>query len=88
MRNTLEEIISSEYYNSNVLMTKEMYNYCNQFLAHVFICLLYMFRTSLVVHHQEHGIKYCITQFGIIGTIVPIVLCNTAYYAVLLMMND
>ena len=29
-----------------------------------------MFRTNLVVHHQEHGIIYCITQFGTIGTIV------------------
>ena len=25
-------------------------------------CLLYMFRTNLVVHHQEHGIMYCITH--------------------------
>ena len=65
-----------------------------------------MFRTNLVVHHHQHGIIYCITQFGTIGTIVqaslaalkqlhspdstivPIVLCNTVYYAVLLMMND
>ena len=59
-----------------------------------------MFRRNLVVHHQEHSIIYCITQFGTIGTIVqasldshdstivPIVLCNTVYYAVLLMMND
>ena len=29
-----------------------------------------MFRTSLVVHHQEHDIIYCITQFGTVGTIV------------------
>ena len=29
-----------------------------------------MFRTNLVVHHQEHGIIYCITQFGTIGTVV------------------
>ena len=29
-----------------------------------------MFRTNLVVHHQEHGVIYCITQFGTIGTIV------------------
>ena len=28
-----------------------------------------MFRTNLVVHHQEHIIIYCITQFGTIGTI-------------------
>ena len=76
-----------------------------------------MFRTNPVVHHQEHGTVYCITQFGTIGTIVqaspvassltrlqasPVAsnwtglqdctdctkLCNTLYYAVLLMMND
>jgi hypothetical protein len=29
-----------------------------------------MFRTNLVVHHQQHRIIYCITQFGTIGTIV------------------
>ena len=29
-----------------------------------------MFRTNLAVHHQQHGIIYCITQFGTIGTIV------------------
>ena len=50
-------------------MTNEMNNYYNQFLFHSF-CLLYMFRTNLVVHHQEHSIIYCITQFGTIGTIV------------------
>ena len=62
-----------------------------------------MFRTNLVVHHQDHNIIYCITQFGTIvqaslaalkqldspdSTIVPIVLCNIVYYAVILMMND
>ena len=50
-------------------MTNEMHNSYNQFLFHSF-CLLYMFRTNLVVHHQQHGIIYCITQFGTIGTIV------------------
>ena len=29
-----------------------------------------MFRMNLVVHHYEHGVIYCITQFGTIGTIV------------------
>ena len=53
-----------------MLMTNEMHNSCNQFLFHSFFCLLYMFRTNLVVHHQEHGIIYCITQSGTIGTIV------------------
>ena len=41
----------------------------NQFLFNIFFCLLYMFRTNLVVH-QEHGIIYSITQFGTIGTTV------------------
>ena len=46
-------------------MTNEMHNSYNQFYSTVF-CLLYMFRTNLAVHQQEHGIIYCITQFGII----------------------
>ena len=45
-----------------MLMTIEMLNSYNQFYSTVF-CLLYMFRTNLVVHHQERGIIYCITQF-------------------------
>ena len=45
-----------------VLITNEMHNSYNQFYATVF-CLLYMFRTNLVVH-QEHGIIYCITQYN------------------------
>ena len=28
-----------------------------------------MFRTNLVVYHQEHIIIYCITQFGTVGTL-------------------
>ena len=31
-----------------------------------------MLRTNLVIHHQKHGIIYCITQFGTIGTIVQV----------------
>ena len=29
-----------------------------------------MFRTNLAVHHHEHSIIYCITQFGTVGTMV------------------
>ena len=59
--------------NSNVLMTNEMHNYYNQlFFYSTVFCLLYMFRTNLVFHHQEHRIIYCITQFGTIGTIVQV----------------
>ena len=53
----------------DVLMTtNEMHNPYYQFLFHSF-CLLYIFRTNLVVHHQEHGIIYCIKQFGTIRTL-------------------
>ena len=45
------------------LMTNEMHNSYNQFYSTIF-CLLYMFRTNLVVRHQEHGIIYCITQYN------------------------
>ena len=47
----------------NVLMTNEMHNSYNQFYSS-FFCLLYMFRTNLAVHHQQHGIIYCITQYN------------------------
>ena len=46
-------------------MTNEMHNSYKQFYSVVF-CLLYMFRTKLVVHPQEHGVIYCITLFGTI----------------------
>ena len=62
-----------------------------------------MFRTGLVVHHQEDGIIYCITHT--VQSVQSVQscrrgytrlqdctdcteLCNTVYYAVLLMMND
>ena len=53
----------------NVLMTNEMHNSYKQFYSTVF-CLLYIFGMNLVVHHQDHGLIYCITQFGTIGIIV------------------
>ena len=49
----------------NVLISNEIHNSYIHFYSTVF-CLLYVFRKSLVVHHQEHGIMYCITQFGTI----------------------
>ena len=80
-----------------------MHNSYNQIYSTVF-CLLYMFRTNLVIHHHEHGIIYCITQFDTIMqeslsalkfnaaklscTILPIELCNTVYYTVLMMVNE
>ena len=50
-----------------------MHNSYDEFYATVF-CLLSVFRTNLVVHHQEHSIIYCV--------------CNTVYYVVLQMMNQ
>ena len=66
------EIFSNiTYYTAySVLITNEMQNsYSQVFIPH-FFCLLYMFRTNLAVHHEEHGIIYCIAQFGTISTIV------------------
>ena len=48
-----------------VFMTIEIHSSYNQFYSTVF-WLLFMVRTNLVVHHQQHGILYCITQFGTI----------------------
>ena len=71
----------------NVSMTNEMHNSYKQFLFHS--TLLYMFRTNLVIHQQEHGVIYCITQYNRYNRAYSmIVLCNTVYYAVILMMND
>ena len=55
-----------------------MHSSYNVFFIPQFFCLLYMFRTNLVVHHQEHSIIYCITQFGTIGTIVQASLAAAA----------
>ena len=80
----------------NMLMNSEMHNSYNQFLFHSF-CLFYMFRTNVVVHRQEHGIIYCITQYSRYNSAGEsrlhdctdcTKLCNTVYYAVLLTMND
>ena len=74
-----------------------MHNSYNQFLFHSFLSALHVSNESSRSSYQEHGIIYCITQFGTISTIVQaspactivlIVVCNTAFYAVLLMMND
>ena len=76
-----------------------MHNSYNQFLFHSF-CLLYMFPTNLVVHHQERDIIYSITQYNRYNRAGEsswtrlhdctdcTKLCNTVYYAVFLMMND
>ena len=45
------------------LITNKMHSSYNHFLFHSFFCLLYMFRTNLVVHHQKHGIMYCVIQY-------------------------
>ena len=54
----------------NVLMTNEMHNSYNQFYSTVFLCLLYMLRTNLFVHHQEHCTIYYTCILHSFGTIV------------------
>ena len=49
-----------------VLMTNEMHNSYKKFIPQ--FCLFYMFRKNPVVHHQEHGIIYCITQYNVLMT--------------------
>ena len=49
----------------NVLITNEMHSSYDQFLFHSF-CLLSMLWMNLIIHYQEHGIIYCITQSGTI----------------------
>ena len=64
-----------------------MHNSYNQFLFHKFFCLLYMFRTNLVVHHQEHKIMYNNEEYNSYNRAVNIVLFIIVHYFVLLMMN-
>ena len=62
-------------------MTKEMHNSYKLFLFHSF--LLYMFRTNYSF------IIRSITLYTVLhSTIGTIVLCNTVYYAMLLMKNE
>ena len=80
-------------------MTNEMHNSYNQFLFHSFLSAVHVSNESSL-HHQEHITQFgtigtivqaCTVLHSTIVqacTIVPIVLCNTVYYAVLLMMND
>ena len=73
-------------------MTNEMHSPYSKFYSTV-VCLLYMFRTNLVVHHQEYVKIYCITRYNRAGDCLHdctdcVKLCNTVYYDVLLMMND
>ena len=66
----VQKTLKNKITENCVLITNEMHSSYNQFFYSTVFYLLYMFRTNLVVHHQEHGVIYCITQFGTIGTIV------------------
>ena len=89
---------------SNVLMTNEMHISYNQFLFHSFLSPLHVSnessRSSSGARHNilcyavwynrynRAGDSDCFKAARLACTIVLIVLCNTLYYAVLLMMND
>jgi hypothetical protein len=90
--------------NCTVLITKGMHNSYNQFVFHSFVSALHVSNeSSRSSSGAQHNILYYIVWYNHTGkyscyeaailacTIVEtvlIVLCNTVYYAVLLMMND
>ena len=79
-------------------MTNEIHNSYNQFLFHSFVPALHVSNeSSLSSSGALSSILYYIVWYNrynragesrLACTIVPIVLCNTVYYAVFLMMND
>ena len=84
-------------------MTKEMHSYYNQFLFHSILSALHVSNESSLSSSraQNNALYYTVwyNRYNRAGesscyaarlacTIVPIGLCNTVYYAVLLMMND
>ena len=76
-----------------MLMTNEMHNSYNQFLSHsFFVCSTCFEQSSRSSSGARHNILYYTVWYNrynrAVSTIVPIVLCNTVYYAVLLMRND
>ena len=74
-------------------MTNEMHNSYNQFLFHSFLSALHVSKeSSRSSSGARHNILYYTVWYNrynrTYSTVVPIVLSNTVYYAVLLMMND
>ena len=77
----------------SVLMISEMHNSYNQFLFHIFLSALHVSNeSSCSSSWAQHSTLYYTVWYNrynrAVSTIVPIVLCNTVYYAVLLMMNN
>ena len=83
-------------------MTNEMHSSYNQVLFHSFLSALHVSNESssssaAAAAAARHNILYYTVWYNrynlagesrLVCAIVPIVLCNTVYYAVLLMMND
>ena len=74
-------------------MTNETHNSYNQFLFHSFLSALHVSNeSSRSSSGARHNILYYTVWYnrynGAVSTIVPIILCNTVHYAVLLLMND
>ena len=90
--------------STRVFMTNEMHNSYNHFLFHSFLSALHVSKeSSRSSSEARHNILYytvwynrynCAGESSFLDatrlacTIVRTVLCNTVYYAVLLMMND
>ena len=79
-------------------MTNEMHNSYNKFLFHSFLSALHVSKeSSRSSSAARHNILYYTVWYNrynragesiLACTFVPIVLCNTVYYAVLLLLND
>ena len=82
----------------NVLINNEMHNYYNQFYSTVFLSALHVSNeSSRSSSAARHNILYYTVWYNrynragesrLACTVVLIVLCNTIYYDVLLMMNN
>ena len=73
----------------NALMANDMHSSYNQYLFHSFLSALHVSNeSSRPLSGAQHNILYYTVWYNRAGTIIPIVLCNTVYYAVLLMMDD
>ena len=74
---------------NNVLITNEMHNSYYQFLFHSFLSALHVSKESgRSSSEARHNILYYTVWYNRYNRAGESRLCNTVYYAVLLMMND
>ena len=70
-------------------MTNEMHNSCNQFLFHSFLSALHVSNeSSCSPSGAQHNILYYTVWYNRYNRTDCTKLCNTVYYAALLMMKE